>query len=72
MLGKLFGTAALITLTAASLYGGYLYRTSHILPGLIGSFIAHKSVADVFPRQQALNLMVIGRDRDYSDSDQIL
>lgn len=72
MLGKIFGTAALLTLTAASLYGGYLYRTSHILPGLIGSFIAHKSVADVFPHQQALNLMVIGRDRDYSDSDQIL
>ncbi len=72
MLGKIFGTAALLTLTAASLYGGYLYRTSHVLPGLIGSIMGRKSVADVFPHQQALNLMVIGRDRDYSDSDQIL
>ncbi len=72
VIGRIFGTAALLTLTAASLYGGYLYRTSHVLPGLIGSFIAHKSVVDVFPHQQALNLMIIGHDRDYSDSDQIL
>ncbi len=72
VIGRIFGAAALLTLTAASLYGGYLYRTSHVLPSLLGAIIGHKSVAAVFPHQSALNLMVIGRDRDYSDSDQIL
>ena len=72
ILGKILGTATLLTLAAASVYGGYLYHSSHVLPSLIGSIMGHKSVADVFPHQQVLNLMVIGRDRDYSDSDQIL
>lgn len=71
--GKFFGALALLTLTAASVYGGYLYRSSSAVHRYFGSFLHPKTVADVFPHQQALNLMVIGRDRDYDDrTDQVL
>jgi len=71
--GKFFGALSLLTLTAASVYGGYLYRSSSAVHRYLGSFLHPKTVADVFPHQQALNLMVIGRDRDYDDrTDQVL
>ena len=71
--GKLFGALALLTLTAASVYGGYLYRSTGWMPKYLPGILHPKTVADVFPHQQALNLMVIGRDRDYDDrTDQVL
>ena len=71
--GKFFGVLALMTLTAASVYGGYLYRSTGWMPKYLPGILHPKTVADVFPRKQALNLMVIGRDRDYDDrTDQIL
>ena len=71
--GKFFGALALLTLTAASVYGGYLYRSTGWMPKYLPGILHPKTVADVFPHQQALNLMVIGRDRDYDDrTDQVL
>ena len=71
--GKVFGALALLTLTAASVYGGYLYRSTGWMPKYLPGILHPKTVADVFPNQQALNLMVIGRDRDYDDrTDQVL
>ncbi len=71
--GKFFGALALLTLTAASVYGGYLYRSTGWMPKYLLGILHPKTVADVFPHQQALNLMVIGRDRDYDDrTDQVL
>ena len=71
--GKLFGVLTLLTLTAASVYGGYLYRTTGWMPKYLPGILHPKTVADVFSHQQALNLMVIGRDRDYDDrTDQVL
>jgi len=62
-----------LTLTAASVYGGYLYRSTGWMPKYLPGILHPKTVADVFPHQQALNLMVIGRDRDYDDrTDQVL
>ena len=71
--GRFFGGVALVSLAAASVYGGYLYRTSGTLRRLLPPLLQHQSVSDVFPNQPALNLMIIGRDRDYDDrTDQVL
>jgi len=71
--GKVFGLLTLLTLTAASIFGGYLYRSTGWLPKYLPGILRPKTVADAFPHQQALNLMVIGRDRDYDDrTDQVL
>ena len=72
-LGRFFGGLALVSLAAVSVYGGYLYRTSGTLQRLLPPLLQHQSVGDVFPNQPALNLMIIGRDRDYDDrTDQVL
>ncbi len=72
-LGRLFGGLALISLASASVYGGYLYRTSGAIQRFLPSILQHQTVADVFPNQPAMNLMIIGRDRDYDDrTDQVL
>ena len=71
--GKFFGVVSLALLAGASIYGGYLFHRSPTLPGIIHSLIGNKTVTDVFPNQQTLNLMIIGRDADYSDrTDQVL
>lgn len=71
--GKVFGGLTLLTLAAASVYGGYLYHSTGWVPAYLPSILHPKSITDAFPHQQALNLMVIGRDRDYDDrTDQIL
>ncbi|MGI4792390.1 MAG: LCP family protein [Janthinobacterium lividum] len=70
---RFFGGLALLTLTAASVYGGYLYRTTSTFQKYLPPLFQHQSVSEVFPGQPALNLMIIGRDRDYDDrTDQIL
>ena len=70
--GTFFGAVSLLLLTGVSIYGGYLYRSSPTLPIYVPFLFKHK-VADAFPNQQALNLMIIGRDADYNDrTDQVL
>ena len=71
--GRFFGGLALASLAASSLYGGYLYRTSGTLQRLLPPLLQRQSVAEAFPNQTTLNLMIIGRDRDYDDrTDQVL
>ena len=71
--GRFFGGLALISLASASVYGGYLYRTSGSIQRFLPPLLQHQSVSDVFPNQPAMNLMIIGRDRDYDDrTDQVL
>lgn len=70
--GKVFGAISLLALAAVSIYGGYLYRSSSVFSHYLPSLLHPKTVAEVFPNQQSLNLMVIGTDRDYNDSDQVI
>ena len=70
--GKVFAALALLTLTAASVYGGFLYRSSPAFRRYLPSVLRSHSVADAFPNQKTLNLMLIGRDRDYDDRDRVL
>lgn len=71
--GKVLGAFGLLLLAGASIYGGYLYRHSSSLPGIVNSILHNQDVAKAFPNQKALNLMVIGRDADYNDrTDQVL
>ncbi len=71
--GKFFGVISLALLTGASIYGGYQYHRHPSFRNYLPSILHPQSVTDVFPNQQALNLMIIGRDADYSDrTDQVL
>ncbi len=74
--GRVFGVLSLLLLAALSLYAGYAYRSSAALRKYLPVFMHHgltpQTPADVFPGQPALNMLVIGRDYDYSDQDQII
>ncbi len=71
--GKVFGSAILTLLAGASIYGGYLFHQNRSLPAIFGSLLRNQTVADVFPNQKSVNLMIIGRDADYDDrTDQVL
>ena len=71
--GKVLGAVCLTLLAGASIYGGYLFHQSRSLPSILGSLIRNQTVADVFPNQKFVNLMVIGRDADYDDhTDQVI
>ena len=74
--GNMLGAFSLALLAVLSLYGGYAYRNSVALRKYLPALFAHglhpKTPADVFPGQPAINLLVIGRDYDYTDKDQII
>ena len=70
---RLLGGLALVSLAAVSVAGGYLYRTSGSLVRLLPPILQQQTVSDAFPNQNTLNLMIIGRDRDYDDrTDQVI
>ena len=70
--GKIFGSVSLLLLAGASIYGGYFFHKHPILAGLPG-LLSNRPVSEEFSNQKAINLMVIGRDADYSDrTDQVL
>ena len=76
MAGKVFGLIAVGLLSGAGVFIG---TSLHNNPGLtkyfrpiVNNIVHQETVADAFPNQKTLNLMVIGRDYDYSDSDQII
>ena len=48
------------------------HRHNDVLVRYFPSLIEHKSPSDVFPGQKATNLMIIGRDADYNDQDQVI
>lgn len=69
-----------ICLGGLGLFAGYMYGHPHSLRGLQAMVSMAPAVirgesespADAFPNQNAINLMVIGRDYDYTDRDQIM
>ena len=75
-IGKVFSIMAFLLLGAFAMYGGYLYRDSaalrKYLPAIWHSGLRQEAAADAFSGQPALNLLVIGRDADYNDKDQLL
>ncbi|MEO7715287.1 MAG: LCP family protein [Capsulimonas sp.] len=74
--GQIIGFIALGLLTGAGVFiGTSLHNNPGLqkyIPSIVGGIVHPKTVEDVFPGQKTLNLMVIGRDYDYSDSDQII
>lgn len=75
-MGNAFGMISLLLLAAVSLYGGYLYRSSDALRKYLPIIFHHgwhaPTPTEAFPGQPALNLLVIGRDYDYNNQDQII
>jgi LCP family protein required for cell wall assembly len=65
-------TCVLIILAIAGGYAGYLYRSSAAIRNYLVPIVTHSSVASAFPGVATMNLMVIGRDYDYDNNDQIL
>lgn len=74
--GRLLAALLLGLLAGVAMYGGYLYHHSRMLqtylPALFRHGLHQPDMATAFPGKQTLNLLVIGRDADYSDSDQLL
>ncbi len=76
-LRRALGVTSLLLLVAAGIYGGFQIRrdptVAKYLPPLFSQAFHRTPVADAFPNQKALNLMIIGRDADYDDhTDQVL
>ena len=72
VLPRVFGLITVACLGAVAGYAGYLYNHSNFFKKYIPAFIHPKTVQEEFPGRNYINLMVIGRDYDYSDQDQIL
>ncbi len=74
--GRLLGALLLGVLAGIAMYGGYVYRHSRMLqtylPALFRHGLRQPDMATAFPNRQTLNLLIIGRDADYSDQDQLL
>jgi LCP family protein required for cell wall assembly len=67
--------AALVTLAVLGLGGGFILGNKTIrkyLPTILKHAIHQPTPQEVFPGQTAINLMIIGRDYDYTDRDQII
>src|SRR5580700_1872546 len=74
-LGRFFAGLAVVIVVAAVAVGLYVLNLVHRVPivgTVIGSYAHNTTVADEFPGVNAMNLMVIGRDYDYTDRDQII
>jgi LCP family protein required for cell wall assembly len=70
-----FAYFTLVVLAALAGFSGFIFkqvRESKSLGSYIGSFLHPKTHADVFPGREAINLLVIGRDYDYNDKDQVI
>jgi LCP family protein required for cell wall assembly len=62
----------LVFLMAAGCYAGYLYRDSQALRRYLPSFVNQGDIQTVFPGRTAINLMIVGRDYDYNNQDQVI
>ena len=70
-IGRILGALSLVALGSLGMCGGYLLHDSTVRR-LIGSLIHPQTPAEVFPdTPHAMNLMVIGRDSDYNNQDQV-
>ena len=70
--GAIFGIAALLMLAGAGAYAGYVYHSSRAMRQYTAPLLENVTVASQFPNTSAINLMLIGRDYDYDNSDQVL
>lgn len=73
--GRVLGVAAVVLLACLAMVGGFLCRSA-ALQKYIGAVARHGfhplTPAEAFPGRQTLNMLIVGRDYDYSDKDQIL
>lgn len=73
--GRILGTLTLVLLAGLAMAGGFLCRSSAVQK-YIGAVARHPfhppTSAEAFPGQTTLNMLIVGRDCDYSDKDQIL
>jgi len=70
--GRIAGFLFVAVVAVIGGYVGYLLKTSPIVRAGFGVVFHQKTVADVFPGVSSMNLMVIGRDYDYTNGDQIV
>jgi LCP family protein required for cell wall assembly len=66
--GAIIGGVVLAVLLAIGAYAFYFIHSTHIFSGLS----ERPTVANQFPGVSSMNLMIVGRDYDYTDSDQIM
>lgn len=73
--GRVLGVVAVGLLACLAMAGGFLCRSSAVQK-YFGAVARHgfhpPTPAEAFPGQQTLNMLIVGRDYDYSDKDQIL
>lgn len=70
-LPRILGIISLAVVSASVGYGIHFIKNSGLgkyIPGIVHP----QTVQDVFPNRNYINLMVIGRDYDYTDQDQII
>ncbi|MBV9851811.1 MAG: LCP family protein [Armatimonadetes bacterium] len=74
--GRVLGTLSLLALGTFGMGAGYLLRNPTLRRYVFSygtHLFRHQTPAEVFPdTPHAMNLMVIGRDYDYTDKDQII
>jgi LCP family protein required for cell wall assembly len=67
------GIFFIVLLSLVAFYGGYTYRHSSAIRRYLPILMQPpKSMADVFPNTPAFNILIIGRDYDYNNSDQVI
>lgn len=71
-IGRIFGVIALILLGLLGGYAGYLYRNSEFARKIPGYVLHPPTMASEFPGVNQMNLMIIGRDYDYNNQDQVI
>ena len=73
--GRVLGVLTVAVLAALAMAGGFLCRSTAVQK-YFGAVARHgfhpPTPAEAFPGQTTLNMLVVGRDYDYSDKDQIL
>lgn len=73
--GRAWGVLTLLLLATLAMGAGFLCRSAAVQK-YFGAVVRHgfhpPTPAEAFPGQTTLNMLVIGRDYDYSDQDQIL
>jgi len=71
-LGRILGIVILLLLGLAGGYLGYLYRNSNFVQRHVGDIFHPPTMESEFPGVSQMNLMIIGRDYDYNNQDQVI
>jgi LCP family protein required for cell wall assembly len=70
---RFFAVVALIGLASLGTYIGYFWgHSSAATKSLVTGFLAQPTVAQQFPGKDSINLMIIGRDYDYTNQDVVM